>query len=90
MATAGGKGAGMQPLIAAEQVRQGVADFLATTFSATTSGFEILMADFLATPGKLAQGPYVSIDLPFRKYAGKRGIKAILIYPMNNVVGLHI
>lgn len=61
----------MQPLIVAEQVRQGVADFLATTFPATTPGFETLMADFLATPGKLAQGPYVSIDLPFRKYAGK-------------------
>ena len=29
------------------------------------------MADFLATPGKLAQGPYVSISLPFRKYTGK-------------------
>ena len=59
----------MQPLIVAEQVRQGVADFLATTFPATTPGFETLMADFLATPGKLAQGPYVSIGLPFRKYA---------------------
>jgi DEAD/DEAH box helicase domain-containing protein len=61
----------MQPLIVAEQVRQGVADFLATTFPATTPGFETLMADFLATPGKLAQGPYVSIGLPFRKYVGK-------------------
>ena len=61
----------MQPLIVAEQVRRGVADFLATTFPATTPGFETLMADFLATPGKLAQGPYVSIGLPFRKYAGK-------------------
>ncbi len=61
----------MQPLIVAEQVRQGVADFLATTFPATTPGFEFVMTDFLATPGKLAQGPYVSIGLPFRKYAGK-------------------
>lgn len=61
----------MQPLIVSEQVRQGVADFLATTFPATTPGFEALMADFLATPGKFAQGPYVSIGLPFRKYAGK-------------------
>lgn len=30
----------MQPLIVADQVRQGVADFLATTFPATTPGFE--------------------------------------------------
>lgn len=61
----------MQPLIVAEQVRQGAADFLATTFPATTPGFETLMADFLATPGKLARGPYVSISLPFRKHSGK-------------------
>lgn len=61
----------MQPVIVAEQIRQGVADFLATTFPATTPGFETLMADFLATPGKLAQGPYITIGLPFRKYTGK-------------------
>ena len=36
----------MQPLIVAEQVRQGVADFLATTFPATTPGFETVMTDF--------------------------------------------
>lgn len=54
----------MQPLIVAEQIRQGLADFLATTFPATTAGFEALMGDFLATPGKLAQGPYVTIGLP--------------------------
>ena len=46
----------MQPLIVAEQVRQGVADFLATTFPATTPGFETLMTDFLAAPGKLDGG----------------------------------
>ncbi len=61
----------MQPLIVAEQVRPGVADFLATTFPAATPGGLKRDGDFLATPGKLAQGPYVSIGLPFRKHAGK-------------------
>lgn len=41
----------MQPLILAEQTRQGVADFLETTFSATTLGFEDIMVRFLAEPG---------------------------------------
>jgi DEAD/DEAH box helicase domain-containing protein len=67
MVAVGDKGTGMQPLIVAEQVRQGVEDFLSTTFPATTPGFETLMKDFLATPGKLAQGPYVSIGLPFHQ-----------------------
>ena len=48
----------MQPLIVAEETRQGVADFLTTTFPATTPGFESLMAQFVATPGNLAKGPY--------------------------------
>ena len=62
----------MQPLIIAEQTRQGVADFLATTFPATTPGFENLMARFLAEPGNLAKGPYVTISLPFRKQMGHK------------------
>ena len=60
----------MQPLILAEQTRQGVADFLETTFPATTPGFEDLVARFLAEPGNLAKGPYVTVGLPFRKQIG--------------------
>ncbi len=60
----------MQPLILAEQTRQGVADFLETTFPATTQGFEDLVARFLAEPGNLAKGPYVTVGLPFRKQSG--------------------
>ena len=134
----------MQPLIVAEQTRQGFADFLSTTFPATTNGFVDITTRFLAEPGALARGPYISIALPFRqqlkskpafewltefrpyahqaraferlsgdapsstlvatgtgsgktecflypvlehcrqmRQAGRRGIKAILIYPMN-------
>lgn len=60
----------MQPLILAEQTRQGVADFLETTFPATTPGFEDLVTRFLAEPGNLAKGPYVTVGLPFRKQTG--------------------
>jgi DEAD/DEAH box helicase domain-containing protein len=63
----------MQPLVLAEQTRQGVAYFLATTFRATTPGFTDLMARFLAEPGSLVKGPYVTIGLPFRKQPG--GVK---------------
>lgn len=56
----------MQPLIVAEQARQGIADFLKTTFPATTRGFESLMADFLDAPGNLAKGPYLTVGLPFK------------------------
>src|SRR3954466_15488819 len=57
----------MQPLIVAEETRRGIADFLTTTFPATTPGFELLMARFVAEPGTLAKGPYVTLGLPFRK-----------------------
>ncbi|MBI5041873.1 MAG: DEAD/DEAH box helicase, partial [Gammaproteobacteria bacterium] len=134
----------MQPLIVAEQTRQGIADFLSTTFPATTHGFDEITKRFLEGAGNLAKGPYVTIALPFRqqpegkpafewltdfrphahqarafarlsgdaprstlvatgtgsgktecflypvlehcrrmRQAGRRGIKAILIYPMN-------
>jgi hypothetical protein len=56
----------VQPLIVAEQTRQGIADFLKTTFPATTPGFETLMARFLAEPENLAKGPYVTVGLPFK------------------------
>ena len=40
----------MQPLIVAEQIRQGA-------------------ADFLAEPGNVVKGHYISIQLPFRNHA---------------------
>ena len=60
----------MQPLILAEQTRQGVADFLSSTFPATTVGFSDLLSRFLAEPESLAKGPYVSVSLPFRTAKG--------------------
>jgi DEAD/DEAH box helicase domain-containing protein len=60
----------VQPLILAEQTRQGVADFLSSTFPATTAGFSDLLTRFLAEPENLAKGPYVSVGLPFRTAKG--------------------
>lgn len=60
----------MQPIVLADQIRQGVADFLATSFPATTPSFDGLMERFLATPGSLVKGPYVTVALPFRDAAG--------------------
>ena len=34
------------------------------------AGFEDLVARFLAEPGNLAKGPYVTVALPFRKQTG--------------------
>jgi len=57
----------VQALILAMQTSQGVADFLRTSFPATTPGFERLMPDFLDQPERLAHGPYLTIGLPFRR-----------------------
>ena len=59
----------MQPLIVAQQVTQGVSDFLRTAFSSTTPGFIGLLDRFLAERDNLFKGPYLSIPLPFREGA---------------------
>ena len=57
----------MQPLIVAQQVTQGVADFLRAAFPSTTPGFTGLMEAFLAERGNLFKGPYLTVPLPFRQ-----------------------
>jgi DEAD/DEAH box helicase domain-containing protein len=57
----------MQPLIVAEETRRGIADFLTTTFPATTPGFDGVMSRFVDEPGNLVKGPYISLGLPFRR-----------------------
>lgn len=59
----------MQPLIVAQQVTQGVADFLRAAFPSATPGFAGLMEAFLAERGNLFRGPYLTVPLPFRKQA---------------------
>lgn len=57
----------MQPLIVAQQVTQGLADFLRTAFPSTTPGFEGLLERFLAERSNIFKGPYLTLPLPFRK-----------------------
>jgi hypothetical protein len=56
----------MQPLIVTQEVRRGVADFLATAFPSTTAGFRNLITSFLAEESNLFKGPYLTVSLPFR------------------------
>ena len=63
----------MQPLIVAQQVTQGVADFLRTAFPSTMPGFEGLLERFLAKRSNIFKGPYLTLPLPFRKQANGSG-----------------
>ena len=56
----------MQPLIVAQQVTQGVADFLRTAFPSTTPGFIGLLERFLEQRDNIFKGPYLTVPLPFR------------------------
>ncbi|MEF8753223.1 MAG: DEAD/DEAH box helicase [Accumulibacter sp.] len=56
----------MQPLVVAQQVTQGVADFLRTAFPSTTPGFIGLLERFLAERDNTFKGPYLTVPLPFR------------------------
>ena len=55
----------MQPLIVAQQVSQGIADFLRTAFPSTTPGFVGLLERFLAQRINVFRGPYLTVPLPF-------------------------
>ncbi len=56
----------MLPSVVAQQVEQGIRDFLRTTFSIATPHFQDVMEDFLAE-NSLFEGPFLSISLPFKK-----------------------
>lgn len=61
----------MQPLILSQQLTQGVADFLATTFPSITPGFEGLIERFLSKRDNIFKGPYITLPLPFRKFTAE-------------------
>ena len=66
----------MFPSIVANQVRQGVVDFLGTTFPINSRFFEGILPRFLANEGEqVFKGPYLSVKLPFRP--GRLGRKVI-------------
>jgi DEAD/DEAH box helicase domain-containing protein len=55
----------MIPSVIARQIQTGVVDFLRTTFPITNPFFAHSLEDFLAAPGMLFRGPYLSVKLPF-------------------------
>ena len=56
----------MIPSVLATQIRQGVEDFLRTTFPISTPFFHGIIERLLAEENGLFKGPYLSIQLPFR------------------------
>ena len=53
--------------VLASQIKQGLEDFLKTTFPITTPFFHGMVERFLEEEGNLFKGPYISIKLPFYK-----------------------
>ena len=57
----------MLPSILARQVRNGIEDQLRSSFSPSTKGFRGLVERFVDVPESLAKGPWLSLDMPFRR-----------------------
>ncbi|MBB3020411.1 DEAD/DEAH box helicase domain-containing protein [Microvirga lupini] len=57
----------MLPSILARQVRAGVEDQLRASFSPSTKAFENIIESFLDEPEALIKGPWLSLDMPFRR-----------------------
>ncbi len=57
----------MIPSVLAKQIRQGLTDFLHTTFPISTPFFQGLLHRLLEQEETVFKGPYLSIGLPFRK-----------------------
>ena len=60
----------MIPSVLARQLRQGVEDFLHTTFPISTPFFHGLIDRLLTEEGNVFRGPYLSVQLPFRRGTG--------------------
>lgn len=55
----------MIPSLLDRQIRQGVADFVRTTFSVTTPTMRHMVDELCDTPDRLFKGPWISVALPF-------------------------
>ncbi len=56
----------MIPSVLAQQLRQGVEDFLRTTFPVSTPFFEGVLERLFAEDSAIFKGPFLSLQLPFR------------------------
>ena len=60
----------MLPSILSHQVRTGLEDQLRASFAPSTKSFDRLIEDFVETDGALAKGPWITLELPFRRTEG--------------------
>jgi len=67
----------MIPSVLATQVKQGLEDFLRTTYPPEDPFFENILENFFKEPNTLFRGPFLSLKLPFRPGTGK----AASLYP---------
>ncbi|MFZ3044326.1 MAG: DEAD/DEAH box helicase, partial [Desulfatirhabdiaceae bacterium] len=56
----------MIPSVLATQLKQGLKDYIGTTFPISTPGFQGCVQRFLDAPEMVFRAPYVSVQLPFR------------------------
>ena len=77
----------MIPSILSQQLKQGVTDFLRTTFPVSTPFFHGMIDRLLDGNGNIFKGPYLSIQLPFRE--GKQSTDSFPDVPMDNKPYLH-
>ena len=63
----------MIPSVVADQLEQGLRDFLRYSFDATTPGFQGIIERFLDEPGAFVRGPYVSLKRPFLPASPEQG-----------------
>ena len=57
----------MIPSVVAAEITEALRDFLTTGFKPSNPELASVIDDFLAEPGSLAKGPYLSVALPFRR-----------------------
>ncbi len=67
----------MLPSVVTRQVKQGITDFLQTTFPVTTNLFAGALDRLLAREDSIFKGPFISIQLPFRSGSGRDHFAAI-------------
>lgn len=56
----------MLPTLLSQNIQRGTEDFLRTTFPPSNPFFHGILERFLAEPGAMFKGPYLSMKLPFR------------------------
>lgn len=77
----------MIPSVLSRHIEQGISDFLRTTFPVTNPFFAGILEQFLNEPGNVFKGPYLDIQLPYRR--GRRSDEPFPGMPMQYPSYLH-